>query len=585
MKKILLTILCVLLAYLLFNKYAVQFVWVNPNVNTKVFPYISQAMREIDNALNYSILSMRSSQYDISIKYRNAYGSGFLKNNPIPNDLDYSIGVYLGKYEYDGSNADEIARSIDEKMSVFQTEFYNYIDTIAPGKFYSNFDALSSIQLLYAKRDSNIKAISESIPKLFEHKEYVVYTKKTLVDPNNNKTQMTFPFVLKDNEILIEDYSPLELFSPIVRYSKDTRDMLREVTVVTDFYVDIKNNDDVVNAEIVAESFTGQRLQLTRRFFVPIVFSGNSSARYLKHLSLVQDKEKYIEYRMFNFKRHLQEFSNLKELQDRPIKLFKRVLQCTDLALPLLDENTVEEITQTIKENLDKPEIQILNDYKTAYANLTDIASKPKLYLNAQLNNLIMMHIDSMTNMIEDMKAIDNYDKELVEIMQTNTEAIKEHAKRVNSEERLKEFKIDLKERSVEVNTVINDKIVELTTDMDKILAYITTFNKMMNMAGFHKIDVCWLDKDLMGVVKDDFTKSIPEKELKTMAKENNLTDVDYKFIDASQLAGPKVRYSLWVRYKPSEQEEKTWQEMRTQLLNDKKNFRIKRRFTFPITF
>ena len=91
--------------------------------------------------------------------------------------------------------------------------------------------------------------------------------------------------------------------------------MLREITIVTDFYVDIKKGTDIVNAEIVAESFTGQRLQLTRRFFVPVVFVGNSSANYLKHLNLLTNDDDYLEYRLLNFKRHLQEFSNHKELQ------------------------------------------------------------------------------------------------------------------------------------------------------------------------------------------------------------------------------------------------------------------------------
>ena len=300
-KTILLCILAILLIYLVFDRFALQIVWVNPNVNTKVYPYISKSLKEIDKALNHTVLAMKSSQLDVKLLYKNAYGSGFLKHNPIPNDLDYSIGVYLGEYDFDGKNSGEIAKKIDEKMTIFQTEFYSYINTIAPGKLYSDYDVLTSLTKLFNKRDANIASISSSIPKLFDHKNYIVYTDKILLDENDKEFIMTFPFILKENEVLIEDYNPITLFTDLVKYDKNTRDMMREITIVTDFYVDIKKGDDVVHAEIVAESFTGQRLQLTRRFFVPVIFTGNSSAKYLKHLHLLTNDDDYIEDTCRNF--------------------------------------------------------------------------------------------------------------------------------------------------------------------------------------------------------------------------------------------------------------------------------------------
>ena len=88
MKKYLSLILLILLAVLVFDRFIVQIVWVNPNVNTKVFPYISKTLKDIDKALNYTVSIMKSNKLDVKILYKNAYGSGFLKHNPIPNDLD-----------------------------------------------------------------------------------------------------------------------------------------------------------------------------------------------------------------------------------------------------------------------------------------------------------------------------------------------------------------------------------------------------------------------------------------------------------------------------------------------------------------
>lgn len=209
MKKILLCILALLIICLIYNRLAVQFVWVNPNVNTKVLPHISKVIKEIDTAINESVRSMHSEQMDIKVVYKNAYGSGFLKNNPIPNDLDYSIGVYLGKYEFDGTNAKEIAQSIDEKMTIFQTEFYTYLNMVKNTSMYSNYNTLSAIKNLNNKRYNNIDSISKTIPELFNHKEHIAYSDKILEDENKNEIHLTFPFVLKENELLIEDYSPI----------------------------------------------------------------------------------------------------------------------------------------------------------------------------------------------------------------------------------------------------------------------------------------------------------------------------------------------------------------------------------------
>lgn len=583
MKKILLCILSVLIICLVYNRLVVQFVWVNPNVNTKVLPHIAKVIKEIDKALNESIRSMHSEQMDIKIVYKNAYGSGFLKNNPIPNDLDYSIGVYLGKYEFDGTNAKAIAQSIDEKMTIFQTEFYTYLNMISNTSLYSNYNTLSAIKNLNNKRYNNIESVSKTIPELFNHKEHITYSDKILEDENKNEIHLTFPFVLKENELLIEDYSPILLYSNAIKYDKNTRDMLREITIVTDFYVDIQKGDDIINAEIVAESFSGQRLQLTRRFFVPIVFVSNSSANYLKHLSILQDDDKYLEYRLFNFKRHLQEFSNLKEMQERPIKLFKRVLQCTDLILPVLDANTVDDINSTISKNLNNPKIQLINDYQTAFSNLIQITMMPSLYLKAQYNNEVTKHVNSMIKITDEMKALNQFKPEEIALLEKTNSKLQEDLKMLNSEYKLRMYTQDIIQISTSVFEMLDNIVKASTSDKEKILGYVETFNKIMRNAGFHKIDICWLNNTTIGVVKDEFTSTIPVKELKQMAKENNLADVDYKFINRAELSGPKVRYAVWVRYNSTDKENQNWELMKSQLLQDKKNFNIKRNFVFLI--
>lgn len=359
--------------------------------------------------------------------------------------------------------------------------------------------------------------------------------------------------------------------------------MLREITIVTDFYADIQKGDEVINAEIVAESFSGQRLQLTRRFFVPIVFVGNSSANYLKHLSFLNDDDEYIEYRLFNFVRHLREFSNLKEMQERPIKLFKRVLQCTDLILPVLDANTVEDINSTISKNLNNPKIQLINDYQTAFSNLIQITMMPSLYLKAQYNNEVTKHVNSMIKITDEMKALNQFKPEEIALLDKTNSKLQNDLKMLNSEYKLRMYTQDIVQMSTSVFEMLDNIVKASTYDKEKILGYVEIFSKIMRNAGFHKIDICWLNNNTIGVVKDEFTSTVPAKELKQMAKENNLADVDYKFISRAELSGPKVRYAVWVRYNSTDKENQNWELMKSQLLEDKKNFNIKRSFLFSI--
>ena len=311
---------------------------------------------------------------------------------------------------------------------------------------------------------------------------------------------------------------------------------------------------------------------------MPIVFTGNNSAKYLNNLVLLNDDNKYIEYRLFNFQRHLNEFSNLKELKDRPIKLFKRVLQCTDLIMPLLDEEIKNDITKTITENLNNEKIILINDYETAVSSLIDITMMQNMFFKLQKDGKINDHIVKINELSNLMGNATFLNKDEYQTVKTFTEALTNQIKTIETIEDLEIYNNSLMTNSVPVYLLLNDKIQTNLSDYSNIIKYIDVFGKIFTGAGFHKIDMCWLDKNLIGVVRDDYTKNV--KDLKAMAKANRLPDVEYKLINRSTLSGPKVRYSIWVRYGATPAEEKNWHEMKTKLLKDKNNFKLKRKFS-----
>ena len=579
--KLIIGLLIILIGVLFINRFVTHIVWVNPQVNTKVFSYISPVLKQLSMATERAVLSLNTEKTDAKVLYQNAYGSGFINGNKIPNDLDYSVGIYLGQYEYDGKNAKAIAGEIADKMAVFETEFYNYINDYTNGKFYSNMSAMDSIHRSYEIKTNNVNAIAKSLPRLFSHKDYVVYTDKTVYTEDNvNGIQIVLPFILRKNEILIEDYSPIELFSPIVKYSSKTRKMLRGISIVATFYADIKKGDDVVRAELVAESFTGQRLQLERRFYVPIIFVGENSANYLKNLSILKDDDQYIKYRLFNYRRHIQEFSNLSLNKERPIKLLKRLLQCKELIAPALEPEIANDISETVEILLSSKKIQLINDYETAYSNLLEITSNPYMS-NSIPVKVIDSHIDEMENIIKEMKASGTFRRAITQKLKKYTKELELPENR--TPEAMQQYNEKILANAEDVFEILDNQVQKMIPE--KVYGFMNDFMDIMTKSGFHKITMGWVAKDTMGIVKDDFTSKIPPNELRKMARENDLIDVNYRLINAKELDGLKIRYSLWVRYNTTEDENKVWNNMKSRLIKDKNNFSIKHKYVIPISF
>ena len=80
-----------------------------------------------------------------------------------------------------------------------------------------------------------------------------------------------------------------------------------------------------------------------------------------------------------------------------------------------------------------------------------------------------------------------------------------------------------------------------------------------------------------MGVAEDNFTHNI--KDFKKFAKENDLIDVNYKLIKETEIPDMRMRYDIFARYNSSEKQNEYYKRFRKRLLDDRKNFVIKRKF------
>ena len=571
-------IVVVVLVVFLALRYTCEFVYVSPTVNTEVFPYIAKSIKQVDRALNKAVFDSFIDGKRVKINYKNAYGSGFLLNNPIPNDLDFSVGVNLGRYKYDGTNSKEIAENLYDKIQFFQQSLLDSINNDLDG-YYSNTSVVASVIKSVNDRKDAVNGISSSFDSIFKDKDYVVYLSKK----DSKNVEVDLPFVLKSNEILIEDFPPVTLFTKDVLYYPNQENFLRELTIVIDYSFEIENvkTAEVKDIELVGESFLGQRLQLSRRFFVPIAFIGENSANYLKTLNYLNSDEEYLNYRLFNFGRHLQEVRNLTEFDERPVKLLKRVLQCANLIKPVLSQKEFEEINSSILDSLSNPNLSCINDYYTILGNLIQITSSPSLFFKLKNKNEFKQLFIALENDLDILKnagLLNSRDYQALKNANIELENACASAKKLSDVDYINLYLLKFMDSEfLPVQRSVFAKIISAGANIE---SYVAKFNKIYEDAGFHLVDFYWLDKNTIGILKDNFTSSIKQNDLKKMALENNLVDVNYVFIDkSSDKINKSIHYSLWVRYNPTKVEEQNWQLLRTKLLNDKKNFNIKRKF------
>lgn len=574
MKKIIIFAIVLLLGLFVIFKRVVTFVWVNPYTYTGSYSQIAETVRGIGKNLRFAHSFSKKEGLDYEYIFENSYGSGFLNNNLIPNDLDYSVGLHLGEYVFDGTNSKEIAQSVVEKMNSFQYLFNYSINLSEDKKFYIDKSQMEILGETTRSRSKNIKAISDNLANAVSGKEYINHTKKTVDDGS----EMDLPYIMRPYEILIENYDPIMLYSDVVTYNKTMPKYLRSISIIPEFFITIKYNNEDVLVEIVPESFMGERMQLARRFFASSTFTGKKSEKFLKNLTYLNDDEKYLYYRMISYKRHLQEISNIQVMKDRPVKMLKRVMQTADIASPLLDKETMDEISETVLKNMQNRDIQLLNEYSNICTTLLLIQEHPNLYLRLLQDGKIKVMYNVLLATVNELQERGNV---------KNIDKLSEFANKTLAKLFLMEeprevaiFKhVIFESQYKDISGIVNSNVYSLMEDKDKLDKYTVMFNKIYTDAGYHRVSLYWLDESTIGVLKDDFTKNI--KDLKKFAKENALADVNYKLVTLSQVPKMTVRYAIWARYNPTKLEQENFEKMNKAFLEDKKNFKVKTKYVF----
>ncbi len=556
-------ILFIILVLVVFyiQKNTLIFVYFNPYTNTSSFPYIGKTIKFLDKAFNYAQTSAAKDGLKFNYLFWNAYGSGFIKDNNIPNDLDFAIGIDLGSYKYDGKNTDKIAFSVIDKINAFQTSFNFYINTQNNTETFITRTPFELQYIISKQYDNDVKNFSENLDKALSGENYINYTQKQIENLN-----LDIPYIMKSHEILLENREPITLYSNLVKYNAFMPQYKREISIIPEFFINIVYKGKNNFIEIVPESFVGERLQLSRRFFASTVFIHNSSIPFLKNLPYINNDTEYLFYRMLSFRRHLQEINNILVTEDRPVKLLKRLKQTADMISPVLSPKMYNEISEFTAQNLANKDIQLLNEYSNICGNILNIMEHTKLYSKMKQSGDIDYMYNILYLTLDTLDQRGNVDKRAIQIMRdfANTKA-----DNISREELLEKYE--------KVNNEIVKAIYSQMSDKSKIERYIAIFNQIYIDAGYHKVSLYWLDKNTIGILKDDFTKNI--KDFNDFAKQNNLVTINYKLIKPEQAPSLTLRYDILARYNSTEDENKEYERFKEKLLKDRANFTIKEKF------
>ena len=577
-KLFLIFLLLVLLIYLI-SEHLMFFAYFNPYTNTKPLKYIATSIKELDKGFSYAKKSVRSKGYNIKYLYFNAYGSGFIENNNIPNDLDYAVGIDLGKYNYDGKNAKKIAEDAVDKINSFRSALNFYYNTNENTHTLIDTTFLAEQSNINKNRSILINNISQTIDKALNDTDYVYYTKKKIITESNESKEIEVPYIMKSREILLENMTPIKLHSDLVSYNNKMPHYMREISIVLEYYITLNKDGTEYEIELVPESFLGERLQMKRRLFTSCVFVHYNSIPFITKMGYVKDDDKYLYFRILSFKRHLQEINNIISLRERIFKIPKRLRQSADVINPVLADKEYQSIKDYTGNILSDSNVVLLNEYSNLLNNIYDLSLNPEEFKTLINNGKIDTMLKEMNNIIKNLQS-NGVEKKNVAILENFTKNLILNVSKIEDKSDIYALQKFLDNNIQEIKNNIILLIPKETINVKEIVKIIDKFNKIYVKSGYHKITLYWLDKNTIGVLENDYTKNI--KDLNKLAKENNLVDrISYKLIKEENAPYTALRYDVFVRNNCTKEEDRYLEEINNKLLKDKKNFKLKYRVVF----
>lgn len=564
-------LLFAVIAYFISER-TVLFAYTNPYIETSGFQHIAKAVKYLDKTLKVVRRDAKTAGHDFDYLYINVYGSGFLKNNPIPNDLDTAVGIYLGEYNYDGKNGEDIAKALISKITAFQYAFSTYIDSIDTDEAYIGDNPMILLAKFAGVKDKNIEGIASALGEVVRGEgNYVAYTRTVDYEENGQEKEISLPYVMKSGEVLLRNYVMLHVLSDLVSYNTVMPKYQREISIIPEFYFDLRTGDKVSSVEIVPEIALGNKIQLSRNFFASSVYVNNYSAEFIAKRPYLTDDEQYFSARMLSYKLYLQDVFNVGITDDKPVKQMKRIMQTADMISPMIGDKIYDDISEFVNENLSNREIQLLNEYINCCDMLIRSTKTYKLYAKFRRNGEINNFLSVLASINSELQQRGKLDKATLAVLKDFSDNELTKLTKFDNEESLMKYKSDVfYDKYDQVMGVINKTVVSQVKNQEKIAEYIKMFERIYIDAGYHEVTCYLLNKNTIGILADDYTRTI--KDLKKFARDNNIADVNVKLI--SKAPSGALGYKVWAYSERND----VFAQLYDAMIEDKKNFKIKRK-------
>ena len=544
--------------------------YIDPNNDTAPYPYLAKVSKKINNIAFKASEITNDNIFGIKTKviYTDAYGSGTIKNNKTSSDLDYGVGIYLGEFKYNGQNSKQIAYMILRTIQNYHLNLLNELDESD-----NFFKQTKKYTVLGFRKDNNtiIDILSKGVENTAAGKTYSV-------------TVEGKQFKIPPNEILLMDYNYIKLFTDEISYAKDYRKMLRELTLCTSYYADITDEETGItrSVEIIEETFNGKRFQTNFRQFVPHVYTDISSFDFVQNI-VPEDNKHYLSMRLGDYLRHYKDIHFINGIGEvSPLKVVKRISQCSDILAPLIPEDKLKEIRKDISAVLSDNKMALINDYYIGCENLLSITRSKILRETIFNNGKLQELIDEMGSILTEMEKTENIPHEELIPLYKYQQALNNNR---NDLDKL----MDYIKANTETNEVYIDKLMSVhLKNKEHFIEYSKYLADILRSGG---VRIIKLYKDpqnpnIVYVIKDNNSKDIKLSEFDKIGLENAYFTYIYdkntvfKFIDEKDFKGDILRIDpCWVRYKTTKAEDEKWQEIQEKLIKDKKNYRMKIRF------
>ena len=575
-----LILLAIIISGLFFAaKNTMCFIYLNKDTNTQGLSYISNPIKYLEKGFEYAQKESKADALEFSYTFLNAYGSGFVSNNPIPNDLDFAIGVHLGKYAYDGSNSIDIAKGLMDKINSFLYFFNIYVNENETSHYYIADMPLETLNNNVALFPAHVKAITENLDNALSGKEYMVHSTSSIQDDQGKEIAFDIPYIMNPHEILIKKFNPIKIYSDKVRYSKDMIPYLREISIVPEFSFEITYKDKDYRIELIPEAFTGERLHLARRFFAPNVFVSPVSDKYLTNLDILNNEESYVRHRLLSFRRHLQEILNISYVKNKPIKMFKRIAQAAYIMAPMLSDEEKEFVSNVTQKYLYDRNIQLMNEYSNICSNILYILQEnPRMSERIAKDGHYQRMKNDLNGIIEELDQINKVKKETIAVLKGFVENDLRFLSEMSSREDFAKLnQAQIVEHFGKVSPIISKEIFALTNE-EEIKTSVQYFKNIYKKAGFAQVTLFWLDSENIGILKNSYTSKI--KDLNEFAKANNLPNAKYKFIKESQIPRACIKYGAWVRNNTTKEEDEYYKKLLNILNNEREKLKFEHKLT-----